>query len=413
MRALLHWLSQFVAILLVSISVFVGIAAADSKTPQLEIVGRLCEIVEAHFYDADLKGVDWAASCSRLRADLPLSSAAFRSQLKALMGSLHTSHTTYYEAGEPEHAILLDVYHGNPSLEMLLAKQPGGAPRLEFAGFFATEYDGRHFVDQIIPDSSADTNGLLTGDEIVSVAGKRFDPATAFAGHAGNAIVIGYRREKNGSVQTVNVQVVGVSPLSFFDRASKESVRIIEKDGLRIGYIRYWSFAGVEPVKIFLEALRPGGELDGVDALIIDARARIGGGILPLELLKPLLLETEVITRSGTFSEPPQQLADRFVMIIDGHTRSAAEMMAYTAKVRQIGILVGQATQGAVTGGTIFPLPNGAIVYVAVAKVIYGGQALEGNGVSPDIPVTFELPYSAGTDPLYERALTETIRLTR
>ncbi|MCP4185129.1 MAG: hypothetical protein GY761_17770 [Hyphomicrobiales bacterium] len=384
---------------------FIGIAAADSKTPQLEVLDKLCEIVDANFFDADLKGVDWSAACSRLRVNLPLNSAAFRSRLKALMGSLNTSHTAYYEAGEPEHAILLDVYHGNPSLVELLAKQPDGAPRLEFVGFFTTEHDGRYFIDQIVPGSSADTNGLLTGDEIVSVAGKRFDSATVFAGHAGNAIEIGYRRERNGAVQTVNVQAVAVSPLSFLDQATKKSVRIIEKDGLRIGFIRYWSFAGVEPTKIFLDALRPGGKLDGVDALIIDARARIGGGVLPLQLLKPQMLKTEGITRSGAFSQSPQQLADRFVMIIDGHTRSAAEMMAYSAKVHRTGILVGQTTQGALTGGTVFPLPNGAIVYVAVASVKYGGQVFEGRGVSPDIPVTFDLPYSADTDPLYERAL--------
>lgn len=63
------------------------------------------------------------------------------------------------------------------------------------------------------------------------------------------------------------------------------------------------------------------------------------------------------------------------------------------------------------TGGAPFLLPNGSLLYVAVADIAIEGRRLEGVGVAPDIAVPFSLPYGAGADPQLERAIKEARQL--
>ena len=87
------------------------------------------------------------------------------------------------------------------------------------------------------------------------------------------------------------------------------------------------------------------------------------------------------------------------------------ELLAYTIKHRDYGPLVGAHTAGAVTGGAPFLLPNGSLLYVAVADIAIEGRRMEGVGVAPDIAVPFPLPYAVGADPQLERAIKEAERL--
>ena len=107
----------------------------------------------------------------------------------------------------------------------------------------------------------------------------------------------------------------------------------------------------------------------------------------------------------------PASFRRRTVWLIDGGTRSGAELLAYTIKHRDYGPLVGAQTAGAVTGGAPFLLPNGSLLYVAVADIAIEGRRLEGVGVAPDIAVPFSLPYAAGADPQLERAIKEARQL--
>ncbi|NKB95076.1 hypothetical protein HED48_04440 [Ochrobactrum intermedium] len=95
------------------------------------------------------------------------------------------------------------------------------------------------------------------------------------------------------------------------------------------------------------------------------------------------------------------------IIIIDQHTRSAAEVMSYVAKRDKLALLVGSRTAGAVAGGSLFPLPDGGGLYVAVQALRTDGHVLEGQGVVPDVIVEGSLPYAGGADPQLDRALEE------
>jgi carboxyl-terminal processing protease len=93
------------------------------------------------------------------------------------------------------------------------------------------------------------------------------------------------------------------------------------------------------------------------------------------------------------------------VMLIDSGTRSGKELLAYAFKKHKVGVLVGERTAGAVLGGSPRPLSDGSLLLIAVTDVRVDGEKLEGVGVSPDIEVRRDLPYSAGKDPQIEAAV--------
>ncbi len=93
-------------------------------------------------------------------------------------------------------------------------------------------------------------------------------------------------------------------------------------------------------------------------------------------------------------------------MLVDGTTRSAAEIFAAAVQSRGLGILVGSRTAGQVRGSRLFPLPDGSRLLLPVSDVTWpGGAALEHRGVSPDVAVTRPLMFAAGTDPVKDEAL--------
>ena len=97
--------------------------------------------------------------------------------------------------------------------------------------------------------------------------------------------------------------------------------------------------------------------------------------------------------------------------IIDGGSRSGLEVFAYALKVNGIP-LVGERTAGALLAGRVFLLPDNSLLELAVSDaVIADNVRLEGNGVPPDIPVAFNLPYAAGKDPQRDAAIEEMRRI--
>ncbi|MCP4768819.1 MAG: PDZ domain-containing protein [Gammaproteobacteria bacterium] len=412
-RSLISRSLLFAATSFVALASFSAPANADETTAQQpHTLARICENIEAHFYSlAILKKVSWPKLCDDARAQLPVDPRRFSPLVNSLLAKLGTSHTAYYGPDEIDHALLLDVFRGNSRLMETIRNHYGQRPFWETPGFVTVKLDNRHFIDQIFAGSPADKSDLLTGDEIVKVDDADYHPVLSFTGKAGKDVKITYRRTRTGSLKTTNVLVLKDAPIKLLDEAAGNSIRVENIKDKRIGYIRFWSLAGgVEPQRIFRKALsfdQAGGMLD---ALVVDIRVLVGGGMIPLDVMAPITLPLKIKTRAGVEEGVEPSLKGKVVMIIDHHTRSAAELTAHIVSVKKLATLVGGRTQGAVTGGILLALPNGGVQYVAVAGLEYGGVELEGRGVKPDIEVSFSLPYSKGEDPMLNRALEQALK---
>ena len=203
-----------------------------------------------------------------------------------------------------------------------------------------------------------------------------------------------------------------LQPAETFNDAIRKSVRVIERDGARIGYMRIWSFAsrGVEDVIMELLTSEP---LKSADGLVLDMRGRWGGAPADAADLFVGRSPTMVVTeRDGEQSIATTSWRKPVVGIIDEGSRSGMEILAYGLK--QAGVpLVGTRTAGDVLAGRAFMLKDNSILELAVLDVHVDGMRLEGNGVTPSIEVPFEIRYAAGADPQLDRAVEEMSRVLR
>ena len=270
-----------------------------------------------------------------------------------------------------------------------------------------------------------------------------YSSIATFRGKIGATVELAFRRRSNAESRRLQVSVSPTRPGVAFAAATEASARIIEREGGRIGYVHIWwsneatafknALARLEPQGIVQERLRLKGvsiipnTLSGADVqlpkpldfLIVDMRGRIGGNIAVadqyLELLdareKPYWGSERSIQRSdarfrvvpGNPKNPP--FRGRSALLIDHHTRSAADLMAHGYKRNAFGPVVGTPTAGAVSSGGLFVMPGDLLLYVAMSSFEFDGQRLEGVGVSPDHRVERPLPYAAGADPVLDAAL--------
>lgn len=103
----------------------------------------------------------------------------------------------------------------------------------------------------------------------------------------------------------------------------------------------------------------------------------------------------------------PQPFHGRIVLLINEHTRSAAEMVASFANQNHFAMLVGTRTAGEALGGANFRLAGGYVLRMPVAGwYTWQGDCIEGKGVEPDVVVENSAEtLSAGVDTQLEKAL--------
>ena len=428
-----------------------------------KLFDAVVDTVDKRFFDeALLKQIDWRGRASAVRPSVvaaPSTADAVR-QINALLAELKTSHTALFTPDDYEYYILLDIFGAGPTLSNLLSKQFWGmGPYYSGIGAFTREIAGRHFVDGILEGSPADQAGLKYGDEILSVDGMPYSPIAVFRGKVGTTAALAIRRDVNAAPQRLDISVIPVRPTLAFAAATTASARVVEQDGRRIGYVHIWAssesdsfkaaLSKLEPRNIMQERLRisgvsriPGRMADmtdelremltapkPLDFLIVDLRGRVGGNIgvadQYLELLdgrdKPYWGNNwRSIGRSGSSvrivpgdpKNPP--FRGRSALLVDHHTRSAAELMAHGYKRSGFGPLIGTQTAGAVSAGALSVMPGDLLLYVAIeGREFDGEQRLEGVGVAPDHRVERPLPYAAGADPVIEAAVDVLIQRSR
>jgi len=388
----------------------VAIPAAGSVG--LDSYDAACALVQERFFDPAFNGVDWDSLCAENRAQAQaLSRDDLAILLNTMLTRLQTSHTQVYTPRDPTYYLLFDVFSQSPGLaHAARTRFPNCQVQLDGIRIFTRRIDGRVFVEDIVEGTPAHDAGLLVGDELVAADGAPFHPIDAFAGRNGETVRLDIRREADGEIAPVDVTVARLNPVEMFAHGMETSARIIERDGQRIGYVRIWSSAG-EAYQTILRDLIEHGPLGTADALIVDLRGRIGGGGLSyLEIIDPRGPDLTVTGR-GFSQEVSVSFRHRTVWLIDDGVRSSTELLAYTVRQDGYGPLIGTTTAGAVVGGSPFLLPDGSLLYLAVADLKVDGQRLEGTGVAPDIAVPFVLPYAAGSEPQLDRAITEAAQL--
>lgn len=377
------------------------------RTVQLVAEGFYDESALDRFFDAARREID--------DPDQPInkdsSKAAVDQAIDAALASLGASHTARYTPDEIAYFELADVFRFalRRSAERLFP--PDGDVRYAGIGMIAEPANGFWFVTDVYDGSAADRAGIEVGDQIIAVDGTGYDEIDSFRGKVGKAVAVELRRRPGDEPMMLKVNVESIRPLPAFERAIRESARIVERDGRKIGYVRLWTLAAPGSMDVLARELAVG-RLKDADGLVLDLRGRWGGGRADsAELFVGDTPPFRLIPRKGEDILANVRWRKPLLAIIDEGARSGLEVFAYGLKVNGVP-LVGARTAGAVLAGRAFLLPDDSLLILAVNDTVIDNDVrLEGRGVQPDISVPFTLPFAAASDPQFDAAVEEMSRM--
>ena len=242
-------------------------------------------------------------------------------------------------------------------------------------------------VTRPIPDSPAEKAGILAGDVIVEVDEENVEgddlniTVAKIRGKAGTKVKIGVKREGRDGV--IRFDIV---------RASVESMTVDSKmlDN-NIGYIQIAEFDDItynQFLKAFNELKRE--EMKG---LIIDLRDNPGGSVKTcVEIADELLPEGMIVYTEEKDGDKDEYTSsgenfydDPLVLLVNGNSASAAEILTGAVKDYGIGTILGTKTFGKGIVQRILPLGDGTGVKVTIAYYYTpNGISIHEVGIDPD-----------------------------
>jgi carboxyl-terminal processing protease len=397
----------FLTISLILLPVFQYVLSAN-ESPYLKTLDEVWKDVNENFFDPKFNGVDWKAKRGEYKNQIKQAQSVEEASvvINQMLSELNTSHTRFYSKLEPAYYQLLGIFNRGSFSKEIKKNFPDGKIEYTGIGIFTQDINGKTFITAILDGSPAAKAGLKVGDEVLTVDGKPYQPIQSFVDKADQEVKISIQRIPDSkSFEELTLVPKKLNANTLFLEAMRESVKIIERDRKKIGYVHIWSYAGDQYQQLLVEEIAKG-NLKDADALIWDLRDGWGGAdpnYLNIFTDKvPILTQ---IPRNGIKSNLDFQWRKPVVMLVNKGSRSGKEILAYGFKKYGIGKVVGTKTAGAVVGGSPFLLEDGNLLYLAVVDVLVDGERLEGKGVIPDIEVPSPLEYAQGKDPQLEKAV--------
>jgi carboxyl-terminal processing protease len=252
-------------------------------------------------------------------------------------------------------------------------------------------------VDELVDGSPAARAGLRVEDRIVTVDGR---PTTERGAATADAEAWEARtRGASGTRVELGVLRAGWSaPRTFSLVREQVTMPTVEaavvEPGLGYLAIRRFQEATHDDTRAALARLAAAGALD---VLVLDLRGNIGGlldqGIRVADLF---LADGTIVTvrgRRGAVETHPAHAAGTFadvrlVVLVDGNTASAAELLAGALQDHRRGVVMGLPTYGKGSVQTFYDLPDGSGLKLTTARYYTPrGASLEGVGITPDVVV--------------------------
>jgi carboxyl-terminal processing protease len=252
--------------------------------------------------------------------------------------------------------------------------------------------DGVVRVLRPIEGSPAQQAGLLPGDEIV-----RIDDADIGADLAG---AIARMRGASGSLVTLTVRRDGTpGVIQYALRRAQVEVHSVAQQSLEAGYgyLRISTFSETTAQDVSRAILRLKRDNHGqLNGLVLDLRNNPGGVLEAGVAVADDFLDSGVIvTADGRTPEArfrmdatPGDLIDGapLVVLVNGGSASASEIVAGALKDHGRALLVGRRTYGKGSVQTVMPLAHGGAVKLTTSRYFTpSGASIHGKGIVPDV----------------------------
>jgi len=247
------------------------------------------------------------------------------------------------------------------------------------------------FISGIIEGSAAEEAGLRAEDIIYQVDGVDTYEMTL------NEVVSMVRGDE-GTVVTLNI-IRGEENFDVDVTRKKVTSATVNGEMLEgdIGYIQIVEFADVT-VDQFTEEYAVLKE-KGAKALILDMRGNPGGLLTSaIEICRKILPEGLIVytedkdgNRDEYFCDGEREIEIPLVVLVNGGSASAAEIVTGAIKDHGIGTIMGTTTYGKGIVQKIYSLSDGSAIKLTVsAYYTPNGTNIHETGIEPDIEVLFD-----------------------
>ena len=246
-------------------------------------------------------------------------------------------------------------------------------------------------ITKVFDDSPAKKAGLKEEDVFVSVDG------TSVKGKSATEVA---NMLKSDSVKTSTI-VVKRNDKELTFKVTKENITLfsvssemLDNNGKNVGYLSV-SIFGQKTYSQFKDALTKLEKQD-MDSLIIDLRGNTGGYLSTVtNMLEEFIDKGNVIyqiqSSSGVKQYKTVKASDKkykIVVLIDGGSASASEIMSAAMKEVYGATLVGKTTYGKGTVQTTKDLSNGSMIKYTIEKWLTpSGKNIDKEGIKPDYEV--------------------------
>lgn len=261
-------------------------------------------------------------------------------------------------------------------------------------GIIVTQDDeGRIVVVKPLPGTPAGSAGIREGDHIIAVNGEDVSDmvlenvVTLIKGEEGTSVdVTFFRPEEDRTFEITIVRARFHVPNLFSE--------IVEDN---IAYIQYVGFqdGGAEFLESEIEKLTR----EGAESIIFDLRNNLGGTLDDAVAVCDLFMDSGAIVTVRGRTDDEERVDEYFagngkyieiplVVLINGFSASASELVAGALRDNDRALLVGEISFGKGTVQVIHELSDGSGLKFTTAKYFLpSGVSIEGVGVLPDIEV--------------------------
>lgn len=248
---------------------------------------------------------------------------------------------------------------------------------------------GKIQIINVLEQTPAQYADLHTGDIITEVNGQEI---------SGMSLAQVSNLVKGPENTPVNLKILRNNKKILKQIIRKEiSIKTVKSDNYKeIGYIQILSFISNSTPNEFLEALENTANSKG---LIIDLRGNTGGLLTNAIFIANLFINNgklvSIVGRNGyrydiTAQDTNININKPIILLIDGASASASEILSGAMKDYNKAKLLGSKTYGKGMVQKIIPMPNSTGLNLTIAKYLTPlGNDINKKGITPDIEINY------------------------
>lgn len=345
-------------------------------------------MVQEEYVDASFNGQDWVQWRHRFKGKLQDPEDAYVA-IGTMVASLNDEYTRFL--------MPRDMKEQNLSIDS----------KLYGVGIQISMRDSKLMVLATIDGTPAEKAGLMPKDLITHIDGHETagmsveDAADRIRGARDTYVALTVRREGQSFIK--KIQRAEIKLKSVFTRPLPNK---------QIGYVRLSSFISESMLGEMDDIMR---KLADKKALIIDLRGNYGGLFAnAVEIADMFLDEGQIVSivnrehdQRVYEAHPGMVFRNPVVVLIDGGSASASEILSGALKDNKRATLVGAQSFGKGLVQKINSLPNGAGLNITISKYLTpNGTDINKKGIEPDVKIPFtEADFMAQRDPQLDQAV--------